>query len=165
MSIIDARIRLLANKLKRFFNTMVVLPVRVLTAFRVVVPYENALHRIVVWSTGDGFIDCGTVGEKLIKKVPVGEIWILESIKAYLTTGSTARLEQIKIARKGGTIQGLHTKVTAAASFAIYRGIDFGENMWAYAGDVLYCTCSTNNATDLAAVDVQVRILRVGDDF
>ena len=166
MSIIEANIRLLAIKLKRFFNTLAVLPVRVLTAFRVVVPYENALHRVEIWESGDDAIDCATTGDKLIKKVPDGEIWIPEHFQSSLSTGTTAKLEQIKIKRKGeGDSLGWHVKVTAAVSFGIFRGTDFGVNMWAYPRDEFYLVVQTSNAGDKARVKMQVRILRVGDDF
>lgn len=167
MSEIEVKIRLLAVMLKRFFNTLTVLPVKVLTAFRIIVPYENALHRLVLWTTGVDAIDFATSGGKIFCKVPVGQIWIPESFYGYITTGTTARITQFKILRARG-YQGyclVHEPVAPAQLFTVYRGIDFSTHQWLYSGDQLILQVSTGNAGDKGAVDMQIRVLRVGDDF
>ena len=166
MSIVEARIRLLSIRLKRFFNTIAVLPVRVLTAFRVVVPYENALHRIEVWKMDADAIDMGSTGSKVVKEIPVGEIWIPEHIRMAITTGTTARYNQIQVKRKGSAdVLGFDATFTEAVNVDRYRHIHWSRDNWLYPGDELRVNISTDNAGDKGNVYVQRRVLRVGDDF
>ena len=166
MSIVEARIRLLATSLKRFFNTIAVLPVRVLTAFRIVVPYENALHRLLEFKTGNNALDFGTTGFKLIKKIPVGEIWIPEWMNVYMSTGSTARFDKFVVQRKGGTAGfSMGPVITATANINWYRGLQYPVNMWLYPGDQLSVNVSTGNAGDMGICAMFFRRIRVGDDY
>lgn len=165
MSVVVARIRLLAISFQRFFNTIAVLPVKVLTAFRVTLDYEKALHRIVLWSSGTDTLDFGATGNKSIKVVPVGEIWIPEIIVIELTTGATATTNKLLVTRKGGAVQSYSDAVGASTNANFVRGVDFGETNWLYPGDELLVYCNLNNAGDKAQARVQRRVLRVGDDF
>ena len=164
MSVIEARIRLLAIRLKRFFNTIAVLPVRVLTAFRVVVPYENALHRIEHWQGVADAILCDAIGTKEIIIVPVGEIWIPEFIRVTLSTGTTARFDVLYVVRKDSTEPVFMDSQTAATTVVFTREA-IGVNQWLYPGDMLKINVSTNFAGDKGTAQIQRRILRVGDDF
>ena len=166
MSVISVSLRGLEQRLKRFFNTIAVLPVRILTVFRVVVPYENALHRLFLKSTEADALDFGTTGYKSMFVVPVGEIWILEHVYAALSTGTTVRLDSVSITRKDMNAgMGLAATFTPVTSFHLFRGVDFSVDNWLYLGDEMFVRVSTNNAGDKGLAMLEIRRLRVGDDF
>lgn len=161
------RIRNLVQNLKRFFNLRHSMEVEVLRALHIVVPYGNALHRIVRWTGVANDILCDTTGHRLMKRIPGGEIWIPEQINVNLTTGTTARFTHFSVLRKdeSGNPFGFHDLVTAGASINVYRGIEYGENLWLYPEDEIYAQVSTSNAGDKGQGTMMVRILMVGDDF
>lgn len=166
MSSAQIRVRLLEIAFKRFFNTLVRSPVRILHALRVVVQYENAFHRIVVWHSGDDAIDLGTSSVKTVVIIPPGEIWVPQVMQADLTTGETATMRGFLVGRKDftGSI-GWGTLKTGATALSWYRGGDYGVDQWLYPGDRLYLKCDVGNEGDKASVTIQLRKLRVGDDY
>ena len=161
MSSIATSIRGLERNFKKFFNTLVVLPIRILTALRVVVSYENSLHRIILYKS-DGLLCPG--GLVSVRKVPEGEIWIPEVMQVTRTTGSIATFNEIMVRRKGYSDYLPFTPlVTADDDLMFYRGIDYGEYCWLYYGDEIIISLATTNATDKLTVKIQYRRMRVGE--
>ncbi|MBA7544620.1 hypothetical protein ES705_36981 [subsurface metagenome] len=163
MSSISTSIRGLGRNFKRFFNIVSEVPVRVLTALRIVVSYENSMHRIVMLKQD---FETGGSGQKLIKLIPVGEIWIPEILLAKRTSGETTVFDKFLVKRVGNPYTMNFTQsVTPAVEIMAFRGITFGEHCWLYPGDELYANVSVSSATDDITLRMQYRVMRVGDDL
>ncbi|MBA7545793.1 hypothetical protein ES705_38169 [subsurface metagenome] len=158
-------IRGLGRNFKQFFNTIAILPVRILTALRVVVSYEHSLHRIIIWKAPD-HISAVSLGLQSIKKIPVGEIWIPEMIHIQHTSGTGELYDSIQIQRKGQAAACPYGPIkTPAQDLYFFRGIDYTENSWLYSGDRLYVNVSQESAGAACKPNIHYRKMRVGDDL
>ncbi len=142
---------------------------QVLTAHRaiqVTTELHGAITRTEEQRTGDNYYAANPAGNKLLWRVPHGEMWLPEMLTTYLTTGTTARMDNFMVLLEGYATQHEYGRaLTPAVDITMFRGIDFSKDWYLYPGDLIYARVSTGNAGDLGAADMVYRKLRVADDF